>query len=145
LTVKFGYTSWVPETEMIRKLSKALKQGKLLGTRCMKCGERYLPPRSDCRCGSKELEWYEAPTKGKLLSFTTVIFPPESMANHAPYIVGVAELLDGSRLLAHVTGATPQMLKPDTPIQVVPDLISEDRIAYKFIPYLPEAPSDESS
>ncbi len=132
--VKFGYTSWVPETEMMTKFTQALEQGKLLGTRCAKCGERYLPPRSDCRCGSKDVEWYEAPTKGKLLSFTTVTFPPESVTNYAPYTVGVAELLDGSRLLAHVTGGTPQELKPDMPIRVVPRQVSGNRIVYSFEP-----------
>lgn len=132
--MKFGYTSWLPETEMMTKFTEALKQGKLLGTRCPECGERYMPPRSDCRCGSKEIEWYEAPTRGKLLTYTIVTLPPDSMARYAPYIVGVAELEDGSRLLAHVTGVTPQTLKPGLPIQVVPHQISEDRIAYKFKP-----------
>jgi uncharacterized OB-fold protein len=132
--VKFGYVSWLPETEFMAKFLEALKQGKLMGTKCQKCGTKYLPPRQHCKCGSSEIEWYEAPTKGKLFTYTMVTFPPDSMAKYAPYIVAVAELEDGSHLLAQLTGVTPATLKVGLPIQVVPHQIAEDRIAYKFKP-----------
>ena len=132
--MKFGYVSWLPETELMAKFLEALKQGKLMGTKCQKCGAKNLPPRQHCKCGSSEVEWYEAPTKGKLFTYTMVTFPPDSMAKYAPYIVAVAELEDGSRLLAQLTGVTPATLKVGLPIQVVPHQITEDRIAYKFKP-----------
>jgi len=132
--MKFGYVSWLPETEFIQKFLEALKQGRLMGTRCTKCGSKHLPPRQHCKCGSTETEWYEAPTKGKLFTYTMVTFPPDSMAKYAPYIVAVAELEDGTRLLAQITGVTPATLKVGLPIQVVPHQITEDRIAYKFKP-----------
>jgi len=132
--LKFGYVSWLPETDIVTKLVEGLKQGKLLGTKCSKCGINYLPPRTQCKCGSHEMEWYEAPTKGKLITYTTVTSPPDSMAKYAPYTVAVAELEDGSRLLAHVTGVTPQTLQVGLPVQVVPHHISQDRIAYEFKP-----------
>jgi uncharacterized OB-fold protein len=132
--VKFGYTSWLPETDMMTKFMQGLKEGKLQGTKCPKCGEKFLPPRPQCKCGQGEVEWYEAPTHGKLLTYTIVSFPPDSMNKYAPYIVAVAELEDGSRILAQITGVTPQILKVGLPIQVVPHQISEDRIAYKFKP-----------
>jgi uncharacterized OB-fold protein len=119
------------------KFTEALKEGRLLGTRCKKCGEKYLPPRVHCRCGSREVEWYEAPTRGKLFSFTLVTFPPDSMTKYAPYIVAVAELDDGSRLLAQMTDVSPKTLQVGLPVQVVPHQISEDRITYKFKPALP--------
>ena len=132
--LKFGYVSWLPETDVVVKVVEGLKQGKLLGTSCNKCGARYLPPRQHCKCGSHEMDWYEAPSKGKLVTYTMVTFPPDSMTKYAPYIVAVAELQDGSRLLAQITGVTPQTLQVGLPIQVVPHQISQDRIAYKFKP-----------
>jgi len=132
--MKFGYVSWLPETDLMAKFTEALKEGKLMGTKCNKCGERHLPPRAQCRCGSNQMDWYEAPTRGKLFTYTIVTFPPDSMSKHAPYIVAVAELEDGTRLLAHITGVTPTTLKVGLPVQVVPHQISEDRIAYKFKP-----------
>jgi len=135
--VKFGYTSWLPETDLMRKFTDGLKEGKLLGTRCKKCGAKYLPPRQHCKCGSHEVEWYEAPTRGKLFSYTLVTFPPDSMAKYAPYIVAVAELEDGTRLLAQITGVSPKTLQVALPVQVVPHQVSEDRIAFKFKPEQP--------
>ncbi len=132
--MKFGYVSWLPETEFMQKFLEALKQDKLMGTKCQKCGTKHMPPRQHCQCGSSEFEWYEAPTKGKIFTFTMVTFPPDSMAKYAPYIVAVAELEDGTHLLAQLTGVTPTTLKVGLPIQVIPQRISEDRITYKFKP-----------
>jgi len=126
--------SWLPETDLVAKFVEALKQGKLLGTKCRKCNAKYLPPRAHCKCGSHELDWYDAPTKGKLVTYTMVTFPPDSMSKHAPYIVAVAELEDGTRLLAQITGVTPKTLQVGLLVQVVPHQVSEDRIAYKFKP-----------
>jgi len=132
--VKFGYTSWLPETDLMGKFIEALKEGKLMGTKCKRCDAKYLPPRAHCKCGSHELEWYEAPTRGKLFSFTIVTFPPDSMSKYPPYIVAVAELEDGSRLLAQIPDVSPKILQVGLSVQVVPHQISEDRIAYKFKP-----------
>jgi len=136
--VKFGYTSWLPETPMMVKFLEALKEGRLVGTKCKKCGKKYLPPRGHCKCGSHEVEWYEAPTRGNLFSYTLVTFPPDSMTKYAPYIVAVAELEDGSRLLAQITGVSPKKtLQVGLPVQVVSHQISKDRIEYKFKPEQP--------
>ena len=132
--MKFGYVSLLLETEIEAKFMEELKSNRLMGTRCKKCGAKHLPPRVYCHCGSKELEWYEAPKHGKLLTYTIVAFPPESMTKYAPYIIAIAELEDGSKLLAHITEATPKNLKVGMQVQVVPHQISADRIAYKFKP-----------
>ena len=132
--MKFGYTSWLPQTELVNSFVEQLKNGKLMGTKCKRCGERYLPPRAHCKCGAAEMEWFEAPHQGKLLSYTMVTFAPESMSRYSPYIVAVAELEGGLRLLAQLTGVSPSSLKVDMPIQVVSHQVSEDRIVYKFKP-----------
>jgi uncharacterized OB-fold protein len=132
--MKFGYISFLPETELVTKFLENLKNNHLMGTRCRKCGTRYLPPRAHCACGSREIEWYEAPRQGKLLAHTVVEFAPESMAKHAPYILAIAELEDGSRLLAHLSKATPENLRIGMGLQVVPHQISADRLAYQFKP-----------
>jgi hypothetical protein len=132
--MKFGYVSWLPQTRLVSEFVEGLMEGKLLGTRCKRCSARYLPPRAHCRCGSNDMEWFEAPKTGKLLAYTMVTFPPESMTRHAPYIVAVAELDDGSRLLAHITGVTPKTLKVGLRVQVVSHQVTEDRIVYKFKP-----------
>jgi len=132
--MKFGYVSWLPETELMSRFIEELKNNKLVGTRCKKCTSKYLPPRAHCKCGSSEMEWFEAARQGKILTYTLVTFPPESMSKYAPYIVAVAELEDGSRLLAQLTGVTPKSLRVGMKVQVVSHQVSEDRIVYKFKP-----------
>jgi uncharacterized OB-fold protein len=58
-----------------------LQQGKLLATRCtnLDCKEKrmWLPPRCECPDCWHAMEWVEAPTKGRIYSFTTVLYPGE--------------------------------------------------------------------
>jgi len=132
--MKFGYVSWLPETELMLRFVEELKNNKLVGTKCKKCASKYLPPRAHCKCGSSDMEWFDAPRQGKILTYTLVTFPPESMSKYAPYIVAVAELEDGSRLLAQLTGVTPKSLRVGMKVQVVSHQVSEERIVYKFKP-----------
>jgi hypothetical protein len=132
--MRFGFVSFLPETELVAKFLDELKHNRLMGAKCKKCGTRYLPPRAHCACGSTEIEWYEAPKQGKLLAYTIVAFPPESMIKYAPYIPAIAELDDGSRLLAHITDVTPKNLQIGMQLQVVPHQISMDRLTFKFKP-----------
>ena len=132
--MKFGYTSWLPQTELVNGFVEQLKNGKLMGTKCKRCGLKYLPPRAHCKCGAVEMEWFEAPRQGRLLSYTMVTFAPESMSRYSPYLVAVAELEDGLRLLAQLIGVSPSSLKVGMPIQVASHQVSEERIVYKFKP-----------
>jgi len=132
--MRFGFVSFLPDTELMAKFLDELKNNRLMGVKCTKCGNRYLPPRTQCACGSTEIEWYEAPKQGKLLTYTIVAFPPESMTKYAPYILGIAELDDGSRLLAHITDVTPKNLQLGMRLQVVSQQISADRLTFKFKP-----------
>ena len=132
--MKFGYTSWLPETELVNNFIDALGKNKLLGTQCKKCNQKYLPPRAHCKCGSTDLEWFDAPNRGKLRTYTVVSFAPESMSKYAPYIVGVAEVEGGLSLMGQLVGVTPSMLKVGLPIQIVSHQPDTDRMVYKFKP-----------
>jgi len=87
-----------------------LNEEKLMGCRCRKCGERYVPPRPLCvKCFSTDLEWMEIRGKGKLAAFTCIaIAPPFMMAQgynrQRPYISGVVELDEGGRVDARIEG-----------------------------------------
>lgn len=48
-----------------------LKDGKIMGVNCPKCGRVYLPPRMICeRCFAENEEWVELPLEGTVESFT---------------------------------------------------------------------------
>jgi len=127
----------LPQTQLVTKFLEELKNERLMGTRCRKCGTKYLPPRAHCKCGSEDVEWFEASHRGKILTYTLIGFPPKSMSKHAPYVVAIAELEDGSRLLAQLTGVTLKTLRVGMPVQVASRPLSKDKIVYEFKPIEP--------
>ena len=73
------------------KFFLALAEGKLLGSRCKKCGMKYGTPRSHCmKCGS-ETEWFNLPLVGKVHSWTTCYFGSEEFMNEVPFNLVLVE------------------------------------------------------
>jgi scaffold protein (connect acetoacetyl-CoA thiolase and HMG-CoA synthase) len=90
-----------------------LNEEKLMGCRCRKCGERYVPPRPLCvKCFSPDLDWMEMNGRGSLVAFTCIAIAPPFMIAQGygrkhPYISGVVELADGGRVDARIEGVDP--------------------------------------
>ncbi len=105
-----------------------LKEGKLMGARCKKCGALALPPRPICvSCFSIEMEWVQFKGSGKLAAFTSIVVAPPFMAKEGfnksnPYVVGVVELEEGARIVGRITGV--EAKNPDA-IQVGAPLKAE--------------------
>ena len=86
----FGIVSFVPSSK-VNDFVKYLKEGKLAGTRCRKCGAYYMPPRADCvQCYSSEVEWVEKSNIGTLITFTTIYSAPTGFEERVPYNLGIA-------------------------------------------------------
>jgi len=87
-----------------------LKEEKIMGSQCQKCGALALPPRFICvSCFGSELEWIQFRGVGKLTAFTSIIVAPPFMAKEGfsknnPYVVGVVELEEGAKIVARITG-----------------------------------------
>ena len=91
-----------------------LAEGKIMATRCKKCGLKYYPPQVDCSsCLNSDMEWFECPTEGQLASFTQIMVLPEHFAMPAPTVpfgkamltpspVGLLEVEDGIRIMGWV-------------------------------------------
>ncbi len=76
-----------------------VKEGKLMGAKCNKCGKMLVPPKPMCpKCFSRDLKWRELPKKGKLLTYTVIHVSPRNFQNLTPYTVGIVELGDGAQL-----------------------------------------------
>ena len=93
--------------------NQCLHEEKLMGSRCRKCGERFVPPRPMCvTCFSTDLEWVETKGEGKLVAFTCIAIAPPFMIAQGydrkhPYISGVVELVEGGRVDARIEGVDP--------------------------------------
>ena len=84
-----------------KMFAEALKENKLLGLKCNKCGAYTVPPKKVCmECSSEDLEIVQLSGKGKIQTFTVIRVPPEGF--EAPYIVGMAELDEGPWLMGNI-------------------------------------------
>ncbi|UCE36126.1 MAG: Zn-ribbon domain-containing OB-fold protein [Thermoplasmata archaeon] len=120
----FGKINFVPYTK-VTKFADYLKDGKLMGTRCKKCGEFYFPPRADCiKCFSDEFEWVETTGKGRLHTYTIIYAAPTGFDDIAPYIIGVLDLDDGGRLLGWVD-VPEEQIEIEMRLKAVPKIFEE--------------------
>lgn len=103
-----------------------LKEQKIMGSKCKKCGAMALPPRPICiSCFGIEMEWIRLKGTGKLVAFTSIVVVPPYMAKEGfdrnnPYVVGVVELDEGVKAVARIVGVdakNPQQIKVGTPLR----------------------------
>ena len=68
----FGTVSFTTEAKTVDFISY-LEQGKVMATKCTKCGTTYFLPKLDSpQCIDSETEWFEITGKGKMLTHTIV-------------------------------------------------------------------------
>lgn len=89
----------------IEQFYKFIGERKLMGAKCNKCGNIFVPPRPICpKCLSEDLSWVQLGNRGKLLTYTVIHVAPEKFQNMAPYAFGIVELRDGVRLPGIIQG-----------------------------------------
>ncbi len=113
----------------------------LKGSKCKKCGKTFFPPREVCtECGSTEMEEYYPPHGGKLISWSVVRNPPREFSEFSPYIVGLVELDDGTRVIAQIVDVKLSDLKEGMRVRATVRRTYEDgdrgivRYGFKFVP-----------
>ena len=103
-----------------------LNEGKIMGSKCKKCGTLALPPRPICvSCFGSEMEWVQFQGIGKLTAFTCIVVAPPYMAKEGfgrsnPYTVGVVELDEGVKVVSRIVGVDskkPEQIKVGTPLK----------------------------
>lgn len=103
-----------------------LNEGRLMGSKCKKCGALALPPRPICVfCFGNEMEWVGFKGTGKLAAFTSItVAPPymvkEGFGRNNPYVVGVVELEERVKIVARIVGLDakkPEQIKVGTPLK----------------------------
>jgi len=71
---------------------------KLLAQECKNCGEKFFPPSNHCpKCLSKDFKWFSLSGKGKLYSWTHILY------TSTPHFVGIIDIEEGfSRIISRV-------------------------------------------
>ncbi len=95
-----------------------LTRGKLMGSACPTCGQRFATPRSHCmECGAKT-EWFELPLEGRVHTFTTCYFGGEAFLNETPFSLILVEF-DGvdSLFMSRIVGADEKDISIGMPVK----------------------------
>jgi uncharacterized OB-fold protein len=129
----FGTVSFTAEAKVADFITQ-LEAGKVMATRCRKCGGSYFPPKADCpKCLSSDVEWFEITGNGKLNSYTVVNYGPTGFEADAPYILALAEFGDGIQILGRLSQDIKEKdIKVGMNLTVSPVKLAENRIAYEF-------------
>jgi hypothetical protein len=128
----FGTVSFTAEAKAANFITH-LEAGKVMATRCKKCGISYFPPKADCpSCLSSDVEWFEIKGKGKLLTYTKVNYGPTGFETDTPYILALGQF-DGVQILARLSRDIEEKdIKVGMSLTVSPIKLPNNRIAYEF-------------
>jgi uncharacterized protein len=91
---KFGTVSYTSIAK-INDFIKYLEEGKIMTTKCKKCGTTYFPPRYDCyKDMSHDFDWVEVKGNGKLSTFSKLQVGPVGFESDLPYTIAVLDYND---------------------------------------------------
>ena len=129
----FGTVSFTSEAKT-EEFVTYLEQGKVMTTRCKKCGTQYFPPKMDCpKCLLSDVEWVKIDNEGKLVTYTVVHYGPSGFENEAPYTLAIGDFGDGLRIFGRLNKDIEESdIKPGMGLKMVPVKLPEDRITYEF-------------
>ena len=103
---------------------------------CSHCGYIRYPPSIVCpKCHSMEAEWVKLSGRGKVFSFATYHYVYDrAFANDIPYAVASIELEEGPRMMSNVIGVKPEDIRPDMPVEVHFEDVTDEFSLPKFKP-----------
>ena len=116
---------------------QGLEAGELRIQKCEGCSLLHHPPMVRCpSCGSYELGWTCASGRGTVYSHVEPVHPPFA-AFDPPYVVGLVELEEGTRLLTNIVDIDPEAVNVGMPVELVIRRQNSERPLPLFRPAVP--------
>lgn len=113
-----------------------LKQGKILAAKCRKCGVLHFPPVADCpKCLSSKMDWVELNGEAVIETFTYVVARSAAFKQNPPYMVAIGKLEEGVRVLARLTGLSPEEVKVGLKVKLIAKNSVDGNLTYEFVPF----------
>ena len=129
----FGTVSYTAESKT-EEFLKFLEEGKVMTTRCKKCGAAYFPPKMDCpSCIDSDVEWIEIKNNGKLITYSVVHYGPSGFEDDAPYTLAMADFGDFKMFGRMCKDIPLDDLKVGMKVKVMPVRLGDDHISYEFL------------
>lgn len=130
---QFGIISFTGNTKA-EQFVEFLKNNEIRGTVCKGCGAKFFPPRSDCNvCLSDDMDWFPITGEGSLVTFTKAMFAPAGFEKDVPYMLGVAEFEDGTKVFGRLDKSLgDEDVKPGMKVKIKTVDLGEDRLSYEL-------------
>jgi len=131
---KFGAVNFTSETKA-SDFVKFLEEGKVMTTKCRRCGKVYFPPRIDCCvCSASDIEWIEIDEPGELVACSTVMYGPTGFENDVPYTIAVIRFPNGVQVFGRISKSIPiDSIKVGMELKIVPIKLPSDKVSYEFV------------
>ena len=114
---------------------------RLEASKFKKSGKTYFPPRAvDPETGDTEQEMVVLPDTGKVITYTVIRTAPGQWTDIAPYALAIAELTDGTRLMAQVVDCDVNEVKIGMEVRIEFRRVQTEShhgvlsYGYKFVP-----------
>ena len=114
---------------------------RLEASKFKKSGKTYFPKRLiDPETGDTEQETVKLPETGKIVTFTVIRIAPPQWGDESPYALAVAELTDGTRLMAQVTDCDVEKVEVGMEVRIEFRRVQSEAhhgvlsYGYKFVP-----------
>ncbi|MCS7115692.1 MAG: Zn-ribbon domain-containing OB-fold protein [Nitrososphaerota archaeon] len=129
----FGKINYISETK-VSDFVKYLEAGKIMATRCRRCGKLYFPPRAHCPNDlSEDMAWEELSGKCKLLTYTTLNFAPTGFEDDIPYTLAVAQLEEGVNVYTRLSkDIKSDEIKVGMELRLTPVLLPNGKLSYEL-------------
>jgi len=120
----------------IGKFFDALKDGKVLATKCNQCNRVYFPPQAHCPyCKSNNNEWIEVPEVGILETFTIIKIKPKTFSHYEDYVLAIGNFGDNLKILSWLKIEDKTKIKIGMKIRLkVCKRVPENYYIYEFVP-----------
>lgn len=113
---------WTFRQDLLDRYVAGLKEKKLLGTRCQKCGRVYVPPKEICgKCFVKiDENWVAVKDRAELINYTVGYTSISGQPYPEPQITGTMRF-EGSDswCLGSIKGVKPEDIKVGMKLKVV--------------------------
>ena len=126
--------------EGLYRLPDHEKDGSLLGSKCLDCGECFHPKRHVClNCYSKNLEEIDLSKRGKISTWTITRISYPGAPVTAPFVTARVELPEKVQILSHITDIDLDSVKVGDEVELFfwktgNDVDGKDIMAYAFKP-----------
>jgi uncharacterized OB-fold protein len=112
---------WNFRSDYMERYVAALKDMKMLATKCPGCGRVYSPPATRCgRCFVELTDWTEVQPRGKVIMYTVMYNAISGEPLPEPKITAIIQLEGSSAwMIAPVKNTQPEEMHTDLAVKVV--------------------------